>query len=185
MTIRCCECRDGEYQCEEISVLGADPPRCRDCINPVLGMCQCDCFGCIARIPGQDQDVDYCVMHNGSEVTFFGLANSDPADATASIPRGVAMGSPQGAAIGPFSGGAQSPETSGLTSWMPSLVGSSEAARPRPRRPMSACSSGPTASRCRSSMRWSAAGPPDHTACRTHRRMHSMTLSVCSRQLPP
>ena len=42
--LRCCECGIDEEQCTEISVLGSDPPRCRDCLHPLFGVCRCDCF---------------------------------------------------------------------------------------------------------------------------------------------
>ena len=41
-----CGCTSGGEQCLEHSIYGSRPPRCRHCIHPYEGLCQCDCFSC-------------------------------------------------------------------------------------------------------------------------------------------
>ena len=41
-----CGCMNGRSQCRARSIAGSEPPRCRDCIEPYEGVCQCDCFSC-------------------------------------------------------------------------------------------------------------------------------------------
>ena len=53
-----CGCMNGEAQCLEQSFPGSVPPRCRHCMEPVYGVCQCDCFSCWDSEPTEEVEVE-------------------------------------------------------------------------------------------------------------------------------